>query len=138
MRRSGLVGAALLTVAGCDSSSPVDTGVGQHLDGGPPPGYVVILDGGGDAATPPDGETSCPAGVCNYQTGAGCQPPTPACVPALDNGGMAVPACEAADAGVTGSSCKHATDCAPGYLCSTDGTCHKLCCGGDWTGCDSP
>jgi hypothetical protein len=138
MRRSGLFVAALLLVSGCDSSGSVDTGIPQHLDGGAPEGYVVILDGGGDAAVPPDGQAACPAGVCNYQTGEGCQPPTPACVPALGNGGVVTPACEAADAGVTGGSCSHATDCAPGYLCSSDSTCHKLCCGGDWTGCDSP
>jgi hypothetical protein len=137
MKRLGWFGAALSMVVGCDSSGPVDTGMSQNFDGGPPPGYVVILDGGGDPAMHPDGQALCPAGVCNYQTGAGCQAPTPACIPALVDGGVA-PACESADAGVTGTACMHATDCAPGYLCSTDATCHKLCCGGDWTGCDSP
>ncbi len=28
-------------------------------------------------------------------------------------------------------------DCVAGYVCAAS-TCHKLCCGGDWTGCDSP
>src|SRR5262249_46924024 len=42
-------------------------------------------------------------------------------------------------AGVSGSACQQTTDCAAGYFClaKIDDTCHKLCCGGDWTGCPS-
>ena len=141
MERLGWLGAALLLVrlvTGCNTGSgPGDTGTINHFDGGPPDGgEVVILDGGGDAATPPNGTSACPQGLCNYQTGTGCAGSTPACIPA-DNGGIITPACEPAGAGKTGVSCTKVTDCAAGYFCA-EAQCHKLCCGGDWTGCDSP
>ena len=37
---------------------------------------------------------------------------------------------------MSGSACAAETDCVAGHLC-VEKTCHKLCCGGDWTGCDS-
>jgi hypothetical protein len=129
--------AAGALASGCDVSSTVDTATG--LDGGyvPEGGVEVILDGGGDAATPPDGPSLCPSGLCNYQTSAGCPASTPACIPYLDSATHTVsPACFPAGAGQSGAACTQVTDCAPGHLCA-EGKCRKLCCGSDWTGCDS-
>jgi hypothetical protein len=131
-----LGGAALCLTAACDSSGTVDSQTKMSFGGsGGGSGEVVILDAGGDAATPPDGVTACPTGVCNYQSGIGCPAQTPACIPA----GNLSPECSPAGAGKTGSTCAKQADCAAGYFCvQTDAQCHKLCCGGDWTGCDSP
>lgn len=100
-------------------------------------GPNVILDGGGEIPSPPNGESLCPTGVCNYQTGAGCADPEPACTPILDGQGAVVPGCIPAGTGKSGDACTQATDCAPGYLCANK-ACRKLCCGGDWTGCPTP
>jgi hypothetical protein len=121
----------------CTSGGPGDTAI-PLPDGGVPEGGVeVILDGGGTPATPPNGAAACPSGQCNYQTGAGCPASAPACIPAL-NGAAVSPACEPAGTGTTGVACTQVTDCAAGYFCSADAQCHKLCCDGDWSGCDSP
>lgn len=135
MRRSGLGAAALfLLAAGCEYGTP-DTDVPMKFDAGPEGGVVVILDGGGAPATPPDGASACPQGLCNYQTGTGCPAATPACLPLVSNG-AASPACSPAGTGKTGTACTQQSECAPGYFCA-EGQCRKLCCGGDWTGCDS-
>jgi hypothetical protein len=47
-----------------------------------------------------------------------------------------VPSCQPAGAGKSGAQCTQPSDCATGYFC-VGKTCHKLCCGGDWSGCDS-
>jgi hypothetical protein len=137
MRRLGLAAVALLCAAGCDNAT-AETDKSKEFDAGPPDGgVVVILDGGGAPATPPDGASLCPTGICNYQTGAGCPASTPACIPATSNGSI-TPACSpTSGTGTTGTACTQVGDCAAGYMCA-DGQCHKLCCGGDWTGCDSP
>ncbi len=130
-----ILGAAIFAV-GCGAS----TGEGTTSTGGPdagPPEIEVILDGGGAPATPPDGASRCPQdGLCNYQTGAGCPAGTPSCLPLPDGNGGVAPACNLAGSGASGAACTAATDCAAGHLC-VEGTCHKLCCGGDWTGCAS-
>jgi hypothetical protein len=137
MRRLGLGAAALLVAAGCDNGGTTDTAISMHFDAGPEGGVEVILDGGGAPATPPDGAKACPAGVCNYQTGAGCPASTPACIPASSSSGIA-PACTpTTGTGKTGSACTQQGDCAAGWFCA-EGQCRKMCCGGDWTGCDSP
>ncbi|MFT3773616.1 MAG: hypothetical protein QM820_50215 [Minicystis sp.] len=137
MRRLGLGVAALLFAAGCDTGGTSDTDISMKFDAGPDSGAVVIFEDGGVPATPPDGVAACPQGICNYQSGTGCPASTPACVPIPNNGTIA-PACSPAGAGKTGSSCAQQTDCAAGYFCVTnEGQCRKLCCGGDWTGCDS-
>src|SRR5438046_3189775 len=73
---------------GCDTS-------GSDTSGGPDGGLggkpKVVLDGGGDAATPPDGASACPNGICNYQTNEGCTAGQ-GCVPLL-NGTSVGPAC---------------------------------------------
>jgi hypothetical protein len=136
MDRSGWVGLTLLFCAACSGTS------GTNSTGELPPGDAGIdgevpvnLDGGGAPATPPDGASLCPAGTCNYQTGAGCSGATPSCIPAL-SGGATSPACSPAGAGTSGAACSQPTDCAPGHMCAGN-VCRKLCCGGDWTGCDS-
>lgn len=126
---------AILAGAGCDSSGPTDTDVSNKFDAGPDGGVVVIFDDAGTPATPPDGASACPAGACNYQTGQGCADPASSCIPAL-SGGAVTPACAPAGAGASGSACGAQADCAKGYVCA-EGQCHKLCCGGDWSGCDS-
>lgn len=130
----GIVGAAIFAV-GC-SGTTGDTTSGGMLDAGPDV-VEVVLDGGGVPATPPDGASLCPqGGVCNYQSGAGCAADHPSCLPTLDGNGGVAPSCALAGAGVSGSACASAAECAAGYLCASGG-CHKLCCGGDWTGCPS-
>ena len=129
---------ALSFAAACSSATAtvdVTTGTGTSGTGGG--GVQVDLDGGGDAATPPDGAALCPSGACNYQTGSGCSGATPSCVPIENASGAVAPTCVAAGTAGPGAACAQVTDCIAGYVCAQE-TCHKLCCGGDWTGCDSP
>jgi hypothetical protein len=131
----GVLGVSALMAVGCGDTGTGDTGT-TGGSSGPDGGEIVILDGGGEPATPPDGKSKCPAGLCNYQTGEGCSGAQSACIPALDGMGGVAPACNVAGAGKSGSACAQVTDCAAGYVCA-EATCHKLCCGGDWTGCPS-
>jgi hypothetical protein len=140
MRRLGsgvLGGAALFLAAGCDSGT-AETVISMKFDGGTDAGVVtVIFEDAGPPPTPPDGAAACPTGLCNYQTSTGCPAGTPACIPVV-SGGVATPACSPAGAGKTGAACTMQSDCAAGYLCvSGANECRKLCCGGDWSGCDS-
>lgn len=132
---SWLLGAAILAV-GCGPGTGETTTSGGELDAGPDV-VVVVLDGGGAPATPPDGASLCPQGVCNYQTGAGCPADHPSCIPSSDASGAVAPSCLAAGPGASGAACAQASDCAAGFLCA-NAACRKLCCGGDWTGCSSP
>jgi hypothetical protein len=85
---------------------------------------------------PPDGAAACASGVCNYQTQAGCAVDQ-ACRPQFNATEPKVnPGCERAGAGASGDSCAAQTDCARGFYCAL-GACHKLCCGGDFSACDS-
>ncbi len=126
---------SLWAANGCSSDTPAtpnpDGGVGGTTGGSREP----ILDGGGVVVLPPDGGGACPAGSCNYQTGQGCTAGTQSCVP-LPSGSSVAPACESAGTTPSGGSCTQWTDCASGMICAA-GACHKLCCGGDWTGCPS-
>ncbi len=133
MRRSILTFLAFLSGAACGSNGSTSDTQTPPTDGGPG-GVLVYLDGGAPA-DPPDGAAACPAGACNYQTGAGCSGTTTACIPEL-TGSAVAPACSPAGTAAAGATCAQATDCVAGYVCA-GGTCHKLCCGGDWTGCDS-
>jgi hypothetical protein len=140
MKRLDWTGAALFLTAGwlvgCDPSGTADTAIINHFDGGPDGAVEVILDGGGDPATPPDGVSACPAGICNYQTGKGCSGATTDCIP-VSNGGTITPACSPPGTVGPGATCAGVTDCVAGYVCA-ESKCRKLCCGRDWTGCDSP
>jgi hypothetical protein len=132
MERVALVAMGLLFGVACSSGN----GQGSSLsippfDGGPVP---VYLDGGGAPAIPPDGAAACPAGACDYQTGTGCAGAMPSCLPAL-SGNMTAPACYPAGTAQPGAACVQANDCTAGHICA-GGACRKLCCGGDWTGCD--
>src|SRR5689334_18484213 len=135
MRTAFLLALLICFGGGCGGAATPETNPTGDHDAGPDGCVGVNLDGGGAPATPPDGPSKCPQGICNYQTGAGCSGAMPACVPSV-NGGTVVPACTTAGAGVSGSACKQTTECAAGYFCAA-GACHKLCCGGDWTGCPS-
>ena len=143
MKRSALIAAGLVSFVGavvvgvaCDSGGGLsgDTLTLPPADAGPD-AVVVDLDGGGAPATPPNGAAACPAGTCNYQTGTGCSGATAACLPAI-SGNSAVPACGPAGTVAAGAACVNAADCVAGHVCA-GGLCRKLCCGGDWTGCDS-
>ncbi|HEY6077848.1 MAG TPA: hypothetical protein VIW29_03555, partial [Polyangiaceae bacterium] len=86
---------------------------------------------------PPDGAAECASGVCNYQTQAGCSA-SEACRPQFSASSATVePGCEAAGGGESGAACTEQVDCARGFFCDPLGSCRKLCCGGDWTGCDA-
>jgi hypothetical protein len=101
----------------------------------------VILDGKGGIPLPPDGASLCPAGACNYQSQDGC-PADQGCRPYYAGATTPLtPQCEATGAGRSGDTCTASTQCARGYLCAADPTgsktCHKQCCGGDWSACDA-
>ncbi len=125
----GFGSASMGLVAGCGSGGTETTPEDAGADG-----PVVILDGGGAIAQPPDGPASCP-GACNYQTNDGC-PADKTCFPEL-SGDTTAPACISAGGGENGAPCTALSDCGPGFVCTsaTDGVCRKLCCGGDWSGC---
>jgi hypothetical protein len=132
------VAAAGVVTAGCESGAG-ETDVLHPRDAGPDAEYPVNLDGGGEPAVPPDGVAACPNpnGLCNYQSGDGnCPIDAPSCIPASDGNGGITPVCSPAGAGKNGEPCAQITDCVAGYVCA-EGACHKLCCGGDWTGCPS-
>ena len=105
-------------------------------DAGPTPYCAqVIVDLHDSPAESPDGVAACPAGDCNYQAGTGCEEGF-ACRPQFTAESKEVsPGCEPAGTGVTGSACAGSAECASGYFCA-EGSCHKQCCGGDWSACD--
>lgn len=119
-------------------------GGSESADGGGGTGggacTTIVPDGKGGTLPPPDGAAACPAGACNYQTQVGCADDQ-ACRPYYPAGATTVsPKCEASGAGHSGDPCTLSTDCARGYMCLDDEqggkSCHKQCCGGDWTACD--
>jgi hypothetical protein len=124
---------------GCGSSTTSSSSPPPLKDGGQCP--PVYFGGGTVAAVPPDGASLCAPGDCNYQTQEGCGT-TDTCYLKIDQvAGTVVPACRPAGQLEKGAACSaQATDpsqrCARGLFCSNEG-CRKLCCGGDWTGCDA-
>ncbi len=100
--------------------------------GGPEPSATMILDGGGTLPDPPDGASLCPEGACNYQTQAGC-PADQACRPTVQ-GGQVIPSCQSGGPSADNEPCDGSSDCGRGLDC-TEGRCHRLCCGGDWSAC---
>jgi hypothetical protein len=126
----GVLGGGALGCGNGENDTPDPT------DGGTRPPDPV-LDGGGEIPPPPDGAGLCPPGVCNYQTGAGCAADAAAasCVP-LPMGSVVTPACERAGRTANGEACAEWTDCVSGSICAA-GRCRKLCCGRDWTGCNT-
>jgi len=135
MNRPSLIlwGALAALISGCanDEGETIDP---NKIDGGQD--AHIVKDGGGDPAMPPNGAEACPQGACNYQTNEGCSGATPSCTPQINGMGDPVGVCTAAGTGKSGTECTVATDCAAGYVCA-EKECHKLCCGGDWTGCPS-
>jgi hypothetical protein len=126
---------ALFSVAcGGSAESMTSTITYPPADAGPD-AVPVVLDGGGPVAVPPNGAAACPAGACNYQTGASCTGATSSCLPVI-SGAETVPQCTAPGTVAAGGACVAITDCVAGHACVGD-VCRKLCCGGDWTGCDS-
>jgi hypothetical protein len=92
-------------------------------------------DAGMTKPTAPDGGAACSAGVCNYQTQAGCSAGL-MCHPQLDADQRVIPTCLAAGTAAAGDSCTW-LGCEPGYICMGDGHCRHMCCGGDWSVCAS-
>ncbi len=120
-----LGGMAAAGCAGTTETVPNDGGGG---------GSTVVLDGGGPIPAPPEGEAACPQGkACNYQSSAGCGA-AESCVPVSDGQGNIAPFCQPAGQGQSGASCGSNAECAPRFLCA-NGTCRRLCCGGDWSAC---
>lgn len=134
MRIQALLAFLALATAACTSSG-TDSSTGGPSDAGPD-GYKVVLDGGGEIAKSPDGTTLCPMGACNYQTDKGCSA-TEVCLPNSPTPGTAQPGCFPAGTAKDGETCSGANDCVSGYICVAK-TCHKLCCGGDWSACPKP
>jgi len=119
--------------AGCSTSATLPSPSPEA--GTDHPSNEPILDGGGDVPTSPHGEDLCPPGDCNYQTGKGCgDGGSASCVPLPNASGALLPTCETAGKVPFGQPCSQWTDCASGAVCA-NGTCFKLCCGQDWTGC---
>ena len=103
-------------------------------------GGGTVLDGGGTIPDPPDGETLCAPGACNYQT-QDC-PSGQSCLPSATPpaSGDWPPECQAAGTRAAGESCTAWNECVAGHFCAgvtqtASGTCRKLCCGGDWSAC---
>lgn len=133
---------ALACFAAACSGKSSDGGSGGNSGTG-----GTVFDGGGKIPDPPDGEAACQSGACNYQAqdcpnGQTCMPsPTP---PAS---GDWPPACQTAGSAQRGATCSAWNECALGLFCAgvgvlpgggvKPGTCRKLCCGGDWSACDS-
>ncbi len=128
-----LLGLPALLALACNGSSPdqpAEAGAGSDAP------MTVILDGGGVIPDPPNGESACPAGACNYQTQSGCADPTPACRPNPVGAGL-TPGCWSAGTAVSGEPCPGGwPDCVRGTICVL-GACRTLCCGGDWSACPS-
>lgn len=131
MRFSLAVAGLLVWGVGCGSADHASEGESH-------PSCDEVYDGGEGIEAPPDGAALCPGAACNYQTNQGCGSDE-ACLPAYTEGTLEVfPACVAASEGTAGDSCVDwavPSDCAPGFFCA-DGTCRRLCCGGDWSACD--
>ncbi len=95
----------------------------------------LLVDTSLELESPPDGPAACAAGDCNYQTQAGC-PNDQACRPQFNAMDPEVhPGCEPVGMAASGEACTEQGDCARGLYCAL-GTCHKQCCGADWTACD--
>lgn len=92
----------------------------------------------------PDGASLCPPGICNYQTQKGCSVGE-TCAPHVDTNvttqvKTVIPACRLAGQRAKGEPCSDtstsaAEQCGPGLICA-EKTCHRPCCGRDWSACD--
>jgi hypothetical protein len=144
MTRLGIASMVLVAMVGlpalfglaCASSPGQSDTMTNPTGAGTGGGVQVNLDGGGPVEVHPDGAAACPQGACNYQTGTGCSGTMPDCLPVV-TGTMVTPTCVTPGAGAAGAACMHVGDCATGYICTGEGVCRKMCCGGDWTGCDN-
>jgi hypothetical protein len=104
----------------------------------------TVYYAGDKLPAPPDGATLCPPGICNYQTQQGCSVGE-TCAPHFETNvnsktQTVVPACRLAGERAKGEPCddtspKAAQQCGPGLLCA-EKTCHRPCCGRDWSACD--
>ena len=131
-----LFGATLALACGGPETA---TGRGDGGEAGQPGECAPVEpNAGGGFIPPPEGAKACAAGVCNYQTQAGCALDL-ACRPQFPAAASSViPGCEPAGAAQSGEACESSADCARGFLCLPgEGVCRKLCCGGDWSACPS-
>ena len=130
----------LSTAVGCGSGEDKSSG-GGGTRGTP----QVILDGGGTIPDAPNGESLCQKGECNYQK-QDC-PSSGSCLPTdkPPATGDWPPKCFTAGTKSEGQACSTWSECVAGYFCLgisglpdggvAPGSCHKLCCGGDWSAC---
>jgi hypothetical protein len=117
-------------------SSACGSGESTTNDPGGPTCTQLVTDDSLALEAPPDGAAACGAGDCNYQTQAGC-PDDQACRPQFNATDPEVHAgCEAAGTAQSGEACTAPSDCGRGLYCAL-GTCHKMCCGADWSACDA-
>ncbi len=133
LMRSALALALVLPLVGCG---------GSRSDEPKPDASPTVYDGGGTLPNPPDGESLCQPGACNYQSqdcsgGASCLPTT-----TPPGAGPWPPSCQPAGTTPVGTPCSAWSDCEVGAFCagmtaSTAGVCRTLCCGGDWSACPS-
>jgi hypothetical protein len=130
-RAVSLVVSVLCSLAGaCGSGTSVSNDVPE------PSCPKLVLDETLKVEDPPNGPAACDAGDCNYQTQEGCDADQ-ACRPQFNATDVEVhPGCEPAGRAGAGDACEQQADCARGLYCAL-GFCRKLCCGGDWTGCDA-
>jgi len=127
-----------LLLAGCVGAVLAACGSAESVTSDPPVPECPLLEE--DTIEPPaeapDGPAACAKGECNYQTQDGCSE-AEACRPQFNaTDPEVVPGCEAAGNAQTGEPCEASTDCVRGAFCAAN-ICRKLCCGADWTGCDS-
>jgi hypothetical protein len=122
------VGIAALAAEGCGGDSHSSSTTTTK-------GECFLYFGADAPPSVPDGAQSCGAGVCNYQAQTGCTG-TEMCWPLIDSKkGTVTPTCRPPGAAKKGEACGGNTLCGTGLFCD-EGTCHKMCCGGDWSACD--
>ena len=128
--RASLLSSLLLACACSTGTSSNSTGDAVGNTGA----VIIFFDAGSSTPVAPDGVLSCPVATCNYQTQQGCAS-AQMCHPVLNTDSVS-PACVTAGTRAAGETCTW-EQCQPGLFCTAEGHCRNLCCGGDWSVCQS-